>query len=235
MCVRIADARIFTQSFYRKYFLKDRKERTLINPATWIDKDIISTQKSVRSRFEKQSDNTLKIIFPSRLVEDKGVMVLLDALEILKNTNKKIHLTIMGEGELEQQCRQFVNDYNGNVDVVVKDPVTYGSEFFKILASYHFVLVPTLKQEQPRIIFDAFSQGVAVIGSDTSGVMDITNKDNTLTFMRGDSSSLAKTINSITEDKATILEMGLAGLKYATGKTHAQMHKDREKFLEEIL
>lgn len=233
-CIRLADARIFTQSYYKKYFLGDKEERTLINPATWIDRDIISTPKVVRDRFEERSDNTLKIIFPSRLTEDKGVLIVLDAIEKLKETKQSIHITIMGEGYLEQDCQRFINAYSGNVDVAFKAPVSYENEFFEILTHYDFVLAPTLKQEQPRIIFDAFSQGVSVIGSDTSGIKDITNIDNAVIFKRGDSSSLAKVINSINRSYA-VLDKGLAGLDYAAGKTHLQMHKDREKFLNDIL
>ena len=140
----------------------------------------------------------------------------------------------MGAGDLEHDCQYFSNAYRGNVDVVFKDPVPYGREFFEILTHYDFVLVPTLKQEQPRIIFDAFSQGVSVIGSDTSGIRDITNTDNAFTFRRGDSSSLAEVISSITRSNA-VLEMGLKGLDYIAGKTHWQMHKDREEFLNRIL
>jgi glycosyltransferase involved in cell wall biosynthesis len=233
-CVSAADARIFTQSFYRKYFLGDKEERTWINPATWIDRNIITTSKIVRDRFKERGDNTLKIIFPSRLVEDKGVFIVLDAIEKLKKTTQCIHVTIMGSGDLEQDCQRFINAYSGNVDVVFKNPVAYGNEFFKILTHYDFVLVPNLKQEQPRVIFDAFSQGVPVIGSDTSGIMDITNIGNAVTFKRGDSSSLAKVISSINRNHA-VLDMGLAGLDYVAGKTHLQMHKDRAEFLNDIL
>lgn len=63
----------------------------------------------------------------------------------------------MGKGELKKDCQDFVDDYKGNVDVVFKQPVAYGKAFFETLKNYDFVLVPILKQEQPRIIFDAFS------------------------------------------------------------------------------
>lgn len=144
-------------------------------------------------------------------------------------------MTIMGAGALRQQCKNFIAEYRGNVDVRFLDPVAYGKEFFEVLACHDFVLVPTLKQEQPRIVFDAFSQGVAVIGSDTSGIRDVTNKDNALLFKRGDSSSLAEVIMSVAGDRPMALDMGLAGLEYVAGKTHLQMHKDRERFLDGLL
>lgn len=236
-CVKIADARIFTQSFYRKYFLGNKKERTLINPATWVDKEYIATPDLVRRRFQNRADNKIKIIFPTRLIKDKGVFVVFDAINKIKmsNVNKDIQITIMGSGELEKECRDFASNDYGNIKIELKKPAAYGKEFFEILAQHDFVLVPTLKQEQPRIIFDAFSQGVPVIGSDTSGIKDITNAENAFTFKTGDSSSLAEVICQIAEDPRVALKKGLAGLDYASGKTHLQMHLDREAFLNDLL
>ena len=76
LCVKQADARIFTQSFYRKYFLKDETARTLIAPATWLDKDNFVDAATIRTRYLERHGKTLQLIFPARLVEDKGVAVL---------------------------------------------------------------------------------------------------------------------------------------------------------------
>ena len=35
------------------------------------------------------------------------------------------------------------------------------------------LLVANLKDEQPRIIYDSYSQGLGVIGPDTDGIKDI--------------------------------------------------------------
>jgi glycosyltransferase involved in cell wall biosynthesis len=234
-CVRLADAKIFTQSFYKKYFLGDSDEHTLINPATWIDKKNILNAETVKYRFSNRKDTTLKIIFPSRLIADKGVYIVLEAINKLHVEKQSLHITIMGAGELEQECINFIKHYNGNVDVIFMKTIEYGTQFFNMLTQYDYVLVPIIKQEQPRIIFDAFSQGVPVIGSDTPGIRDITNKDNAILFRRGDSSDLAETLNMILKNHSISLDMGLAGLEYVAEKTHFQMHKDRENFLNRIL
>ncbi len=234
-CVKIANARIFTQSFYREYFLGNEKERTMINPATWVDKDNIVSVEMVNRRFQDRVDDTVHIFCPMRLIKDKGVFVVFDAIEKLQSMEVKVHITIMGVGELGDDCRHFVNNDYGNVDVEYQEPVDYGEAFLKVLARYDFVLIPTLKQEQSRIVFDAFSQGVAVIGSETSGIMDITNRDNAFIFKTGDSSSLVEVINNISRNPDVALQMGLSGLKYAAGKTHLQMHQDRLKFLSDTL
>lgn len=234
-CVRRADARIFTQSFYRDFFLKGRRDRTLINPATWVDEDVITTHDELEARHLRRADAAIRIILPTRLEEEKGVLVALKAIEILAGTDKRIEFTLMGTGRLESRCRAFIDRYKGNVRVRLEEPVPYGRPFFHKISEYDFVLAPTLKQEQPRIVFDAFSQGVPIIGSDTSGIRDITGPENALLFARGDAESLAQCIMSAQCTRPASLEMGLAGLSYAKGKTHSQMHRVREDFLVDTL
>lgn len=234
-CLRAASARIFTQSFYREYFLGNEKRRTFINPATWVDQSNFSTPEAVERRFKDKRGGAVNILFPSRLVIDKGVLVVLDAIEQLKPHDVNINITIMGSGELKENCLRFTNARHGGVTVTYQDNINYGEDFFKIISEHDWVLVPTLKQEQPRIIFDAFSQGTPVIASDTHGILDITNKDTAFTFETGKSSSLAETILHVARHPDLALTMGLAGLAYAAGKTHLQMHQDRATFLKRSL
>lgn len=234
-CVKLADVRIFTQSFYRKYFLGSESSRTFINPATWVDKGNAASREMVERRFESKTDRVVKILFPSRLIADKGVLVVLAAIKELQTADMEVSITIMGSGELKEECERFAKHSYGGVRVEFHQPVDYGEKFFEMVAQYDWLLIPTLKQEQPRVIFDAFSQGVPVIGSDTSGIKDITNKDNAFTFETGNPSSLAEVISHVARNPRLSLEMGLAGLEYAAGKTHLQMHQDRELFLKEGL
>ncbi|MFP3525927.1 glycosyltransferase, partial [Pantoea sp. SIMBA_072] len=103
----------------------------------------------------------------SRLVLDKGVLLVLEAIEQLEVENIEITVTLMGEGDFKEHCLRFAAEDHGGIEVRFQNAVDYGNDFFDIIAQHDWLLVPTLKQEQPRIIFDAFSQGVPVIGSDT--------------------------------------------------------------------
>ncbi len=235
-CVKQADARIFTQSFYRKYFLKAETDCTLIAPATWIDQNNLVSPDKIKKRHLDRKGKTVQMIFPARLTENKGVFVLFEAIELLKNLDVAVNITIMGMGELAEDCKTFALKEFGKIKVTYRDPVEYGSEFFNILYNYDVILIPNLKEEQPRIVFDAFSQGVGVIASDTSGILDITiDGENAIICKRGDSQSLAKAICHAAENPDLVLEMGLSGLNFVNGKTHLQMHLDRQQFFASTL
>ena len=236
LCMKQADARIFTQSFYRKFFLKEETARTLIAPATWIDNVNLVSPDAVKKRYLERKGRTLRLIFPARLVEEKGVFVLFDAIKHLENQSMGVEITIMGSGVLAADCREFATRKFGDVIVSYCSPIEYGSQFFEFLRSYDAVLVPNLKDEQPRIVFDAFSQGLGVIASDTSGILDIAvDGENAVICPRGDSLGLANAISRVVKEPDLVLKMGLNGLNYANGKTHYQMHLDRQSFFARVL
>ncbi len=233
-CIRKADVRIFTQSYYRKRFLKEEKVATLINPATWVDRDHLVDAVALQERFANRS-GPLNLFFPARLLEEKGVYLIFELVKVLQQKKISCRLTIMGVGGLQQECRTFAaNDY-GCVEANYLEPVEYGQPFFQTLSSYDVVLVPNLKHEQPRIIFDAFSQGVGIIGSDKSGILDITNDENSLIFPANDVHAFAEAVELLVNNPDKILHMGIAAQRYAAGKTHQQMHSVRADFLQAIL
>jgi glycosyltransferase involved in cell wall biosynthesis len=145
----------------------------------------------------------------------------LDAIELLKNIGTTVNITFMGWGSLEQACKDFSLKEMGKVKVKFRKPVEYGIKFFNFLQNYDVVLVPNLKQEQPRIVFDAFSQGLCVIVSDTAGLSEITLEcKNALKVKHVDPKDLARAIHLLVENPDLVMQLGLNGLSYATGKTH---------------
>lgn len=233
LCVKSADARIFTQSFYRTLFLGNETNNTMINPASWVNQENLQSVENFNLLNQNKGNKTLEFIFPTRLIEEKGVNVLLNAIRLLKNIDIVGNVTIIGDGPLKGQVVDFIYKNNGSIKVFYLEPVEYGTQFFKLLQHYDIVLVPNLKEEQPRIVFDAFSQGVGVIASDTSGIMDIvTPNKNAFIFKAGDANALSATMAKAINNPVLVTNLGLAGLSYANGKTHAQMHQDRLDFLQ---
>lgn len=231
-CVKYADARIFTQSYYRSFFLHEDKRRTLVAAATWIDNANLIAFPTMEKRFSDIENRELNIIFPARLEDYKGVFVLFSAIEILKNHEIPLKLTIMGKGSLENICKEFAAKKHGKVKVNYSNPIEYGMPFFNEIRKYDVLLVPNLKEEQPRIIFDAFSQGVCVIASDTAGNLDITtNSENAIICKSGSSNSLAKAIINASKNRSEVISMAKKGRETVLGKTHVKMHIERHHFL----
>ena len=116
------------------------------------------------------------------------------------------------------------------------EPVPYGPEFFGKLSEYDALLVPSLSGEQQRILFDAFSQGVPVIASDTKGVRDVV-EDGVNGFLcpTGDVQELAAALERHASARRGLRDAGLRALELARDRTHAAMHLERTAILNEAL
>jgi glycosyltransferase involved in cell wall biosynthesis len=94
------------------------------------------------------------------------------------------------------------------------------------------VAVPSLSDEQPRVVFDCFSQAVPVVASDTPGLVQcVTHGRDGLVVPAGDAEALAGAIARASADRPSLRDLGVAALDTARGLTHDQMHARRTEII----
>jgi glycosyltransferase involved in cell wall biosynthesis len=238
-CVNNADMAIFTQSEYQQSLLTKRKERGHVIHASWIDQEnIISEADATEIWHKKVSSSTkeLKILFVGRLHPSKGVLILLEAMKILDNKNIAVKLDILGEGELLSNCQVASNGMEQSAQIQILGTLPYGPEVFRLLQKYHAVVVPNLSDEQPRIVYDAYSQAVPVLASNTDGLRDcIQNHKTGVIVNSNDPVALADLIEWSGQNLPQLQSMGKASLQEAHRMTHQQMHRKRWQLLLKML
>lgn len=237
-CINQTDLAIFTQKEYRQSLLTNPQKKGYIIHASWIDpENIISEAEAIKIWQQKLSSPTaaLRVIFAGRLISSKGVSVILEAMKILDSEKFFVMLDILGEGELLEECKQM-SQVLQNVQLKILGTVPYGKQFFKLLQSYHAVIVPSISDEQPRIVYDAYSQAVPVIASNTSGINDCVQHERTgLLTQRNAPIALANLLKYSSQNLDRLEKMGRKSLKLARQMTHQQMHQKRWKILSESI
>ena len=230
-CVKAADARIFTQEWYREELFGSR-EATLINPAIWVNEADLLAEEEHSSGLAARSGQ-IRIVFAARLVQEKGVETVLAAARALSKSVQSegvIRLDIIGSGPLLEKCRSLAEELPWIVRVL--DPVPYGRPFLHLLRGYDAVLLANRQAEQPRIVADAFSQGVPCIASRTVGVETmVTHGDTGLLFEIDDVDGLARHLCRVAESPELLRGMSRAALRVGRLRTHRGMHRDRHDFL----
>jgi glycosyltransferase involved in cell wall biosynthesis len=224
--IRKARLSIFTSTAYRDSLVTSGKGQTMVTPATWInEEDILSAEAAVEAWKEKSDDR--RFIFAGRLTQEKGVLVLLDALSELDRRGVRLKLDLIGEGPLEKQCKQALAALT-NVASQHLPPQPYGKPFFEWIRGYSGVIIPSLSDEQPRIVFDAYSQAVPVVASDTSGHRDCVRHAQTgVLFKVGDASALVEALMRTETDPGQLRDLGLSARAEALEYTHKAMHATR--------
>ena len=227
--VRIADLRFFTSKAYAAEFLPENAPRSFVVPATWVNEEWILSDERAAAAWDAKQGAT-RLIFAGRLVAEKGVDVLLRAIDEARDA--RVEITIIGEGPMRDQCVRAAQENHGSVAVQFLDPVQYGEPFLAALRNHDAVLLPSLSSEQPRIPFDAFSQAVPVIGSATGGICEVVEAGVTGRLVPpGDAGALAQALIWASRERTELRRMGLTALDKSRASTHRAMHRRRQEIL----
>ncbi len=238
-CVNNANLTIFTQPEYQQSLLTKRQERGHIIHASWIDEEnIVSESDAAQIWHRKTSPSTkkLKLLFAGRLESSKGLLVLMEAMKILDDKNIAVNLDILGDGSLLNQCKTLSKNLQKSVNIQFLGTLPYSKEFFRLLQDYHAVVVPNISDEQPRIVYDAYSQALPVLASNTNGLRDCIQNHTTGLIVNGnDPVALADAIEWSAQNLPRLESMGKASLQKAQSMTHQKMHRSRWELLLKML
>lgn len=228
---RHADLALFTHKGYRDA-LCSAAPQAFVAPAVWINESDIVNEKDARARWAELRKRPVSLLFVGRLTAAKGLDILLQAINNIDLRGHAVQIRVLGEGDTTSVRSVARTLKAAKLDVL--DPVPYGPALFQLLAHHHAVIVPSLSDEQPRIVFDAFAQAVPVIASDTAGLHAHVHQDETgWLFPPGDSNALADTIVRAMSAPEKLESMGLQAREAATGFTHRGMHQNRARLISE--
>ena len=231
--VRVARLGIFTHCGYRDSLKGRSRAHLLVAPASWIAETDILPQADALARWAVAPKRP-RFILAARLIPEKGIGVVQEALKRLDADGVALQLDIVGTGPLRSECERLAHELR-HVRLGLPDPAPYGAEFFALLRRYQAVIVPGLSDEQPRIIFDAYSQAIPVIASDTAGNREIVEDGETGWLLTpGDAVALADCLRASLDAPARLRDMGLAARDRACAHTHVAMHLERAGVLAQL-
>jgi glycosyltransferase involved in cell wall biosynthesis len=234
-CVDRATIAIFTQQQYRDE-LMSKPERGHVIPASWIDADNVLPTDAVEQSWNDKLAAPGRLLFAGRLIEEKGVGVLLEAIRLLRERGVTANVDIIGSGHLSAAIEAVAADSSSPTRVNLIAQVPYGRPFFDVVACHDAILIPSVSDEQPRLVYDSFSQGVPVLASATPGIAACVRDgvDGKLIPPR-DANTLADLIAWAMTHRSELRTMGRAGRDVAAMYTHREMHARRWKLVDDAL
>jgi len=139
------------------------------NSIFFID-SLVSTKKLTH---HIPSKNLRRFIYVGRFTEDKGILLLLDVVKRLKDDFSNFSLKIIGFGPEENNIKQFIKDHKleNNVELIGYVPNNNLINYYK--NSDIFVMPSTLSEGFPRVIIEAWANGLAVVSSKVGGISSL--------------------------------------------------------------
>jgi glycosyltransferase involved in cell wall biosynthesis len=195
-----------------------------VNPEDVLD------DSQAQSLWDAKMLEPVRFLFAGRLVAEKGVKILLEAVEKLAAAGVRGTVHVIGQGPLRHEviAAERIDPFS----LKYFEPVSYGIAFLTFLQRYHAVVVPSLSDEQPRIVFDAAARAVPVLASDTDGLRPHVENDRTGRLIPpGDPEALAEAMALWTANPAVLCSLGMGALSRVRSKTHRAMHSERSRII----
>lgn len=160
----------------------------------------------------QNNSETLKILFFGQIKEVKGLEILLEALKIAVEKNKKIHLTIAGKPSRTdfKKYTELIDDLclKENVTAVLRyidDP-----EIEKFYKNSDLIVLPYKMISQSGVLLLSMSYGLPVLTSDLPAFTEIISDNNTgFTFESENSKSLANKLIEIYDNRDLLYKVSV--------------------------
>lgn len=156
------------------------------------------------------------ILFLSNLIISKGVLVLLDALKILKERGCQFVCNFVGGESKELETKKFLCEVEarGLNGLAVYHGRKYGKEKEKFLRKADMFVFPTFYFNEcfPLVILEAMMYGLPVISTDEGGIKDeVADGVNGFVVKTENTYALADAIQLLLEDSKMRNRMGNEG------------------------
>ncbi|MBI9114776.1 glycosyltransferase [Sanguibacter suaedae] len=162
------------------------------------------------TRAEREAGEQLKLLFVGRLVEKKGLSVLLGALKILQLTT--VSLSVVGDGPLraaiEEEARGLPVTFLGQLG---------RAELSREYATHDVVVAPSVLASSgdqdglPVALLEAMGAGCAVVASDLPGLNEaVVDGVSGMLVTPGSADSLADALRDLAQSPSLVDDLGRA-------------------------
>ena len=149
-----------------------------------------------------------------RLVEEKGVNVLLEASSILLRSGFRLRVIVVGDGP-ERERLETQNRAAGTDGVIEFTGMLVGEALARRLDGVDAIVMPSICEETAGLsAMEQMERGRLVIASDIGGLSEIVG-DAGLKFRPGDAAGLAAAMQSALVDPGLVEDLGRKGAERA--------------------
>ncbi len=156
-----------------------------------------------------------RLLFVGRLDYKKGVPTLLDALKKLHEKHLPATLTIVGGGPDRKSFEKQASRLGLQEAVTFEGYVKDHQRLREIYRAHDLFVLPSLTEGAPKVVIEAYAQGLPVVASNAGGIPDMVSEKNGILVEPGDPDALAEAIQRILHDDTYRLNLARHNLQEA--------------------
>jgi len=160
----------------------------------------------------------LRLLSIGRLVEQKGQLLLIEAMAMACKTYPDLHLTLVGDGVLRGVIEERIEALGLGANVTLAGWLDEGA-VQGALAGTGALVLPSFAEGLPVVLMEAMASARPVIASNVAGIAELVDDASGWLVTPGDADLLATTIETFAASSVEQLTMmGLAGRKRALAR-----------------
>lgn len=172
------------------------------------------------------------VLFAGRIVPDKGVHVLVDAMKLLAQQNIKLHLRIVGSSNFgDSRETDYITQLKASAPASVTFlPYCSGVELGNLFRKADIFCSPSIWDEPFGLVnVEAFASGLPVVSTRSGGTTEIFAHGGCILVERGSAEQLATALRRLAEDaklRSVLGKQGYAAFRerftWSTARTQVQ-------------
>ncbi len=181
------------------------------------------------------SRRPLQVAYVGRLVHEKGVATLIDAVRRVQQQGCPVVLKIIGDGPQRRFLESMARERDGVSGYIQFTGSLQGSELHGALQSAAVVVIPSLNEEPAGlVVMEQMMAGRPVIVTSHGGAPEIAG-DAALTFPPGDAAALANCLRRLVDEPHLLADLAAAAKKRAADLfTQERMIEDHARIFAEL-
>ncbi|OOG64239.1 glycosyltransferase family 4 protein [Flavobacterium sp. A45] len=117
------------------------------------------------------------ILYLGRMANDKGIIELIYAAQILKKEKITFHINLVGSGEYIDELKKLVTQLSVGELVSFIGPIFDKDEIMKCYLTHHIYILPTYHEGFPRTLYEAMIFGTPIITTFVGGIAGLMKND----------------------------------------------------------
>ena len=174
-----------------------RPEQIFVLPSLYIDQDIFH---------EAPATPTRDIVFAGRMVTNKGVALILDAMAILKRDGMPVSGVFVGKGPLREKLMARAQEKGVEAEWI--EWVDTPEDLAQLYRTSRCCICASTCEGGPRFTVEAMACGTPVVSTPVGVMGDLLSDGHAGALAGFDPHSLAAALRRVLEDEALRLELG---------------------------
>lgn len=174
------------------------EDSNIVKIQNFVQESIITASESA---INKKNLDELRIIYLSNLMLEKGILDLLEALEIMHNKGLKFHAKLAGN--IDPNSEALITPYLNRLSEVEYMGVLEGMAKNEMLNWGNIFVFPTYyrMEGQPLAILEAMASGNVIVSTRHAGITDIMSLQNGLFVEKKNPEDIVRKLEYIAENK----------------------------------